>query len=69
MGIAAKKSKTECCFIKATDIQMRITAITIELLTHRCASFFFSHTEAIPNEYPTWRDGHTPVLVSMVYRS
>ena len=48
--------------------QITAAANTINALNHLDTSFSFSHAEAMPMEYATWSDGHTPVLVSVRYR-
>ena len=63
-GMAAKISTTECCFTKATEIQIIKQKTVISVLDNLDTDFSFKKVDAIPIEYATCKEGHTFVLVS-----
>ena len=60
----AKTSTAECCLTKQTERQIIKTKIERKIFQIRFREGSFHATERIAIEYPTWREGQTPVLVS-----
>jgi hypothetical protein len=65
--MAARKSMNECCFIKTVDRQIVRQKSAIDTFTAFGTFLPLAHTEAIAIEMAQCREGHTPVLVSMLY--
>ena len=66
-GTAARISHVLCCLMNETDMQIRMIQITSTVFHTGEASFFRSHTDPMPMEYATCKDGQTPVGVSNRY--
>ena len=59
--MAAKKSIAECCLMNMVDRQIITTAKTTKHFHRMLMPFSLVQTEAMPTEYATCREGHTPV--------
>lgn len=67
MPTPAKTSIIECCFTSTTEAQTMIEKNMTNNFTNKDVFLRLNHTDTIPREYATCRDGHTPVGVSTEY--
>ena len=68
--MATEVSATESCFTKATETQITPHQMAMNTRVHLGTLSSRSHTDAIPREYPTYNEGHTPVAHrAILYKS
>ena len=64
MTHAAQTSVKECCFTKHTEMLMSSTQTVTTAFHQGFDCLRFSHADRMAMEYPTCREGQTPVGVS-----